>query len=263
MNNSPNVVKKFEVDKLSIYICEDKYLLAQAAANRAQEYINKAVKEKGQAVIILSTGVSQSEFLDTLVERDIDWKKVVAFHLDEYVGVSENHPASFRRYLRERVIDRAGIRTYYFVEGDREELETECERLGKRLAKHTVDVAFIGIGENGHIAFNDPPARFDNQVKFKVVELGEACKKQQVREGWFKTVDDVPKRAITMTIPAIMESKTIISVVPDLRKAEAVKRALTWKISPEIPASILRRHPGATLFLDRYSASLFENSCEL
>lgn len=251
---------EFRIDQLSVFIYKDKYQLGRAVADKAESYISNAIENRGEAVIILATGASQFEFLDSLTKRQIDWKRVIAFHLDEYVGLPASHPASFRRYLRERIIDKVGIGTYYFIGGDSDNVEGECERIGKLLSQYTVDVAFVGIGENGHLAFNEPPANFDDKVKFKVVELDEASRRQQMGEDWFKTLDEVPHKAITMTIPAIMESRAIICTVPAARKAEAIKKTLSFDISPEFPASILRKHPEATLLLDYDSASLLDNT---
>ncbi len=248
--------KELTVDRLSVTICPDKYELGRAAADMAERCINQALKERGEAVVVLATGASQFEFLDALTKRPIDWKKIVAFHLDEYVGIDANHPASFRRYLRERIIEKVGIGTAYLIEGDAQNPEAECRRLESIFKRYSVDVAFVGIGENGHLAFNEPPAQFDDSASFKLVELNSQSRNQQLGEGWFKTLDDVPRYAITMTIPAVMASKAIVCSVPDLRKAEAVKNTLMEKVSPLCPASILRRHEKAGLFLDRLSASL-------
>jgi len=252
--------KEFKVDQLSVHIYEDKYLMGKAAADKAEKYISNAIDHRGKAIIILATGASQFEFLESLSKKQVDWNKVVAFHLDEYVGLPASHPASFRRYLRERIIDNVGIGTYYLIEGDCGDVEAECRRLSKLLTKYTVDVAFVGIGENGHLAFNEPPANFNDKVKFKVVELNEVSRKQQMGEGWFKSLDEVPKYAITMTVSAIMDSRAIICTVPDARKAKAVKNTLSFDISSEFPASILRRHAGAMLFLERDSASLLDEA---
>lgn len=249
------MIKEFKIDRLSISIYNDKFELGRAAADMAEKYIYKALDERGEAVVILATGASQFEFLDSLSGRKIDWKRVVAFHLDEYVGIDASHPASFRRYLRERIIDKVGIGTSYLIEGDNPDVEAECRRLDGILKRYSVDVAFIGIGENGHLAFNDPPALFDDPATFKVVDLDEKCRKQQLGEGWFKTLEEVPRKAITMTIPAIMASKAIICSVPDLRKADAVKNTLMEKVTPHCPASIMRKHEQAYLYLDRFSAS--------
>ena len=249
----------FKVDQLSIYIYKDKYQLGKAAADAAEKYISNAIKERGEAVIILATGASQFEFLDSLTKRNLNWNKVVAFHLDEYVGISDTHPASFRLYLRNRIIEKVGIGTYYLIEGDNQDVEQECKRLDEIFSQYTVDVAFVGIGENGHLAFNEPPASFDDKQSYKIIELDVKSRRQQMGEGWFNTLDQVPEKAITMTIPAIMKSKAIICTVPDARKAEAVKKTLSNDVSPEFPASILRQHPDTSLFLDIDSASLLDD----
>lgn len=250
------MVQEFSVDQLRVCIYTSKYELGKAAAELAEKYICEAIKKQGEAVIILATGASQFEFLDSLVEKQLDWQKVVAFHLDEYVGISEKHPASFRRYLRERILDRVNIGNFYLIEGDKDDVEAEVRRLNLLFRKYKVDVAFTGIGENGHLAFNEPPANFQEKCVFKAVELDEISRKQQVGEGWFNFLEEVPKHAITMTIPAILDSKAIICTVPDARKAVAVKKTLTNNVSPNFPASILRTHPEATLFLDSESASM-------
>ena len=249
-------MKEFRIDKLLVRIFKDKNHLGKAAADLGEQYITKAIEKRGEAAIILASAASQFEFLESLITRRIDWKHVVAFHLDEYIGVSENHPASFRKFLHDRLLDKVGISKYYLIEGEQTNIENECERIGNIFDQYQVDVAFIGIGENGHIAFNDPPANFDDKVNFKIVRLDKISRNQQLKEGWFKTMDAVPKMAITMTVPAIMASKAIVCTVPDLRKADAVRRSLEGEVSPEIPASILREHPGANLLLDVHAASL-------
>ena len=250
------MVQEFNVDQLRVCIYKNKYELGKAASKLAEKYISKAIKKRGEAVIILATGASQFEFLDALAEKQLDWQKVVAFHLDEYVGISEKHPASFRRYLRERILDRVNVGNYYLIEGDKDDIEAEVRRLNILFRNYKVDVAFTGIGENGHLAFNEPPANFQEKCIFKAVELDEISRKQQVGEGWFNSLEGVPQSAITMTVPAIMDSKAIICTVPDARKAVAVKKTLTNNVSPNFPASILRTHPEATLFLDGESASM-------
>jgi glucosamine-6-phosphate deaminase len=193
--------------------------------------------------------------LSELVKEEIDWTVVIAFHLDEYIGISENHPASFRKYLKERFADLLPLKEFNYVNGSVEPYK-ECSRLGKLISMHPIDVAFVGIGENGHLAFNDPPADFETEEPYLVVTLDEDCRRQQLGEGWFPTFDDVPKQAISMSIKQIMKSKAIICSVPDERKAKAVHMTLNDEISPACPASIMREHPNAVLLLDRPAASL-------
>jgi glucosamine-6-phosphate deaminase len=254
------MIHELKVNQLHICVFDDKYQLGEAAADQAEKNIKIAIDEKGEAVVILATGASQFEFLDALINRDIDWTKVTAFHLDEYIGIPDTHPASFCKYLKDRILEKVGVGKYFLINGECDDVEKECTRLEEIFNQYTVDMAFTGIGENGHLAFNDPPASFDEQLKFKVVNLDEASRKQQLGEGWFKTLEQVPARAITMTIPSIMNSKAILCMVTDMRKAEAVKRTLINQISPLCPASILRNHPNSYLFLDSKSASLLPES---
>ncbi len=192
--------------------------------------------------------------LSALVKENIDWTKVTAFHLDEYIGLPESHPASFRKYLRERFASLVPLRKFNYVNGE-DDPKRECKRLKKIIRKKSIDVAFVGIGENGHLAFNDPPADFDTEEPYLIVNLDEACRRQQLGEGWFASLEDVPLRAISMSIRQIMKSKAIICSVPDLRKAEAVRRTLKEPVSPEVPASVLRTHSDTWLYLDKDSAS--------
>ncbi len=212
------------------------------------------------AVIILATGSSQFEFLESLITKTVDWSSVTAFHLDEYIGMSPHHPASFRKYLCDRVFTQVKLKEHHLIQGDCDNPQDECRRISSVFDRCRVDVAFIGIGENGHIAFNDPPASFDDTVSYKVVQLDEKCRQQQFTEGWFETIDSVPKFAITMSIPAIMRSGAIVCTVPDARKAAAVRDTLSLPVSPIIPASILRTHGHATLLLDRPAASLWKTA---
>jgi len=193
--------------------------------------------------------------LNELVREDIEWSSVTAFHLDEYIGLSEMHPASFRKYLKERFVDIVLPKEFVYVNGNADPFD-ECIRLGNLISNHPVDVAFIGIGENTHLAFNDPPADFVNEDAYLVVKLNEDCRKQQIGEGWFATVADVPLRAISMSIKQIMKSRVIICSVPDLRKASAVKQTVEGLVTPGIPSSILKRHGAAWLYLDKDSASM-------
>jgi len=231
--------------------------MGQAAADFVAGSINQAIREKGQANLILATGASQFSFLDALQTHEIDWQRVVVFHLDEYKDLPDTHPASFRKYLKERILDEVKPKKVYLLNGDAVDTSAEMERYSQALGNHTIDIACIGIGENGHIAFNDPPvADFDDPRLVKVVRLDEACRQQQLGEGWFPTLADVPREALTLTIPAIMRCKRISCVVPDQRKAVAVKQTLMEAISTKCPASILRTHADTVLFLDEASAAL-------
>lgn len=230
--------------------------LAHSAAQVAATRIQTAIAGHGLARIVAATGNSQIAFLDALTHLpDLDWSRVEMFHLDEYIGLPPDHPASFRRYLLEKLIRPAGIERFHLIDGEREP-SGMCRELGRELDAAPVDVAFVGIGENGHLAFNDPPADFETEQPYLIVRLDEACRRQQVGEGWFKSLDEVPDRAITMSIRQILKSRSIIAVVPEARKAAAVRRCLEGEISPLAPASILRTHPDTTLFLDAESAAL-------
>jgi glucosamine-6-phosphate deaminase len=240
---------------MEIIISETKQILGKKAAQMGAKLIRKAILKKGEANIIVATGASQFDMFNELVKEDIDWSVVTAFHLDEYIGISELHPASFRKYLKERFVDIVSPKEFNYVNGNSDPYE-ECIRLGKLISKHPVDVAFVGIGENSHLAFNDPPADFKTKDAYLVVTLNEACRRQQMGEGWFPEINDVPEKAISMSINQIMKSKAIICTVPDLRKAEAVKKTVEGSISPLIPASIMRKHEAVWLFLDKDSASM-------
>jgi glucosamine-6-phosphate deaminase len=231
--------------------------LAHAAAEQAAAAMRFAIADHGSARIVVATGASQFPFLESLTTlRDIAWNQVEAFHLDEYVGMPLTHPGSFRKMLLERVVQRTGIVQYHLVEGDAPDLAATVGELGRRLTAAPIDMAFIGIGENGHIAFNDPPADFETEDPYIVVELDEACRNQQVGEGWFADLSEVPRRAISMSPRQILRAREIIAVVPDKRKAQPVKLCLEGEIRPQAPASILRRHPNVTVYLDQDSASL-------
>ena len=244
--------------KVNKYTYRTKREVGVAAANSAAQAIRSAIRNHGQANIILATGASQFEMLEQLVaSQGIDWLKVVMFHLDEYIGLGPDHPASFRRFLKERFIDHvAPLRAAYFVKGDAEDLTEECRRLGVLIKAHPIDVACIGIGENGHLAFNDPPADFETQEAYITVQLDEQCRKQQLGEGWFSSMDKIPTQAISMSIQQILKSKQLVVTVPDMRKARAVKSALEGPVTPQCPASILQQHGNCSLFLDERSASL-------
>jgi glucosamine-6-phosphate deaminase len=243
-----------------VKIFDDKQALAQAAAEQAASTLRKAMTARGHARIIAATGASQFEFLDALTsDRDIDWPNVEMFHLDEYIGLSADHPASFRKYLRERLIEKAGITQYHLLDGESDPLAT-IALVGPALNSAPIDVAFVGIGENGHLAFNDPPADFDTDAPYLIVELDEACRRQQLGEGWFANFADVPRSAISMSIRQILKASEILVIVPDARKAQAVKNCLEGEISPLSPASILRSHANVTVYLDRDSSALLSPS---
>jgi glucosamine-6-phosphate deaminase len=237
-------------------VFEDKQSLGLAAAEQASVAIRRAILDRGRARIIAATGASQLDFLDALTKaKNIDWQLVEMFHLDEYVGLPITHPASFRKYLLERLIQKVNIRKYHLLDGSDDPIEV-ARRVGEALQSAQVDIAFVGIGENGHLAFNDPPADFQTEESYLIVTLDEACVRQQVGEGWFKDISEVPLRAISMSVRQILKAKEIIGVVPDARKAPAVKLCFEGEVSPMAPASILRTHPSATIYLDTESASL-------
>lgn len=231
--------------------------LAEAAARQAAVILKAALERKAEANVIVATGMSQAAFLDRLAQpRGIDWNRVVFFHLDEYVGLPISHPASFRKYLRERVDERVHPKAFYYINGENPDPYEECQRVGREITQREIDVAFVGVGENGHLAFNDPPADFDTTEPYLVVGLDQKCRKQQVNEGWFKTLDEVPTRAISMSVRQILKSVHILCVVPDERKAEAVRDCFAEGVTNMHPGSILQTHPACTVFLDKDSASL-------
>jgi glucosamine-6-phosphate deaminase len=237
----------------------DTDVMARAAADAAAQILRDALQRQGRAAFVAATGASQFSFLKHLVAaRGIAWERTTMFHLDEYIGFSAEHPASFRRYLRERLTSQVPIGTVCLVEGDAPDIGAELDRLNRAIAAVSIDVAFVGIGENGHLAFNDPPADFSVETPFIRVKLDEACRRQQFGEGWFKTLDDVPREAISMTVRQIMKAAHIICTVPEKRKAQAVKACLEGEVGPMCPASILRTHPSCRLFLDKDSISLLK-----
>jgi glucosamine-6-phosphate deaminase len=242
---------------MNVAIFDSRLRLAEAAADEAANTIRQAIAERGRAHLIAATGASQFEFLEALVRQpNVGWGQTTFFHLDEYVGLPEEHPASFRRYLRERIVDRVQPGAFHFVNGDDPDPKAECGRVGELISRQTIDAAFVGIGENGHLAFNDPPADFETEEPYLVVELDEECRNQQVGEGWFSSLDEVPRQAISMSIRQILKARRVICVVPERRKARAVKDCLEFEISPMRPASILQQHPCTTIYLDKESASL-------
>lgn len=242
---------------MKIFISESKGELGQKAGSYAGGIIKDTIREKGFANIILATGTSQFETLSQLVlEEGIDWSKVTMFHLDEYIGLPLSHPASFRKYLKERFLALvAPLKEVHLINGENNP-EQEIEKLGNAIQAHPIDVALVGIGENGHLAFNDPPADFDTESPYLVVNLDEPCRRQQMGEGWFASLEDVPLQAISMSIQQIMKSKHIICSVPDERKAVAVKNSLENEVSNLFPASILQQHDNCVFFLDKESSEL-------
>ncbi|TZF83647.1 glucosamine-6-phosphate deaminase [Pedobacter sp. BS3] len=245
---------------MKIIVTNNHYELGEAAGKDAASLIKEAIKEKGQANVILATGTSQFETLNQLItEKDIDWSKVVMFHLDEYIGLPITEPASFRKYLKERFLAKVpALKASYLINGEADP-EEERRRLKNIIEQHPIDVALVGIGENGHLAFNDPPADFDVEDPYIIVDLDEKCRMQQFGEGWFKSVDDVPSQAISMSVKQIMKSKHIICSVPDSRKAQAVRDSLEQPVSNLFPASILQLHPSCSFYLDQSSAALLSS----
>ncbi len=241
---------------MEVRICKDALSLGQSAARYSARVINSAVEAGREARIILSTGQSQFETLEALVKEDVDWSRVTMFHLDEYVDLPEEHVASFRKYLKERFISKVPLKAFHLVEGKADQLPALSKLLGER----PIDLGLIGIGENGHIAFNDPPCDFDTDEPYIIVDLNEACKKQQVGEGWFSSVDDVPRQAVSMSCRQILKCRTIVSAVPHKQKAVAVRNTLYSKvITNTVPATLLKTHPDLHLFLDVESASLLDD----
>jgi glucosamine-6-phosphate deaminase len=244
------------VSQLNIKILADKESLGRTAADHAAQSLRRVIRDHGVARIIAATGASQFEFLDCLTSApDIDWSRIEVFHLDEYVGLPSTHPASFRKYLFERLIQKTGITQYHLLDGDGHP-QSSIRQIGSKLQSRPVDIAFAGIGENAHLAFNDPPADFLTEEPFLIVDLDDVCRQQQVNEGWFSELEDVPKQAISMSVREILRAREIMVMVPDARKAPAVKRCLEGEITPMVPASILRNHPNTTIYLDTDSAAL-------
>ena len=250
-------MKEFHVDELTVRIFPDKTELGSAAAAQAACILERHIRNSGVARLLVAAANSQLELIAALVRhREIDWRLVELFHMDEYVGLAAGHPASFRRWVKTQLAERVALRQVHYLAGDAEDIESECRRYAGLLAGRAIDLAFIGIGENGHIAFNDPhEADFDDPRPVKRVRLDEKCRRQQVGEGHFPDLDAVPREALTLTCPALISAREIISCVPDQRKAEAVRSTVLGPIAPSCPASILRRHPRAWLYLDASSAS--------
>jgi len=239
------------------YVFKTKDEMAAAAASSVVQAIKHAIRGKGQANIVVGTGNSQSEMYAHLVaSKGVDWFKVVMFHLDEYIGLAPGHPAGLRTYLMKYFVDKVGpLRAMYLIKGEAPDPVQECKRMGVLIQAHPIDVACIGFGENGHLAFNDPPADFETEEPYLVVDLDKRCRMQQVGEGWFQSLEQVPTRAISMSVRHILKSKQLVATVPDLRKAEAVKNALEGPVTPQCPASIVQQHENCFIFLDEPAAS--------
>jgi glucosamine-6-phosphate deaminase len=252
--------RDFTADALSVRVFDDVKTLAAAAAIDAADAIRNAIDARGDANVMLATGNSQLVFLAALIEhRDVDWSRVTAFHMDEYVDLPPTHPAGFQRYMREKVAAQIPVKTFHYLNGDTGDAQAEVDRYAALLRSHPLDLCVCGIGENGHLAFNDPPvADFDDPVDVKIVALEPESRRQQVAEGHFATIDDVPTHAITVTIPALVRAGRLLAIVPETRKAVPVRDALLGPIATSCPASLLRRQPHATLYLDVDSASLLD-----
>lgn len=230
--------------------------MGQQAAEDGAVLLRTAIATRGEANLIVATGASQFTVLAALIAQpDIDWSKVTGFHLDEYLGLPLSHPASFRGYLKERFVDQIGLKQFHYIDGQVNPISTEIERLNGLISDCPIDVAFVGIGENGHLAFNDPPADFATEQPYLIVDLDDACRQQQLGEGWFPTFDDVPKQAISMSVRQILKSTAIVCSVPDERKAIAVQNTIEGSVTPDVPASILQQHANTTIYLDKAAAS--------
>lgn len=255
-----SLIRQLQMGQMEARVYSSEQEMGQAAAENTARILTQAVQENGQARVIIATGNSQIAFVGALQSHpEIPWDRITAFHMDEYVGLPETHPASFRRWIRERIEEPLGPAAVHYIHGDVSDAEAECRRYEDLLRQDPVDLVCMGIGENGHIAFNDPPdADFQDPVWAKTVRLDEASRRQQVGEGHFPTLEDVPTHAITLTVPALLAPRSLQVVVPERRKAEAVRQTATAAISTACPATILRNQPHAVLFLDTESASLLD-----
>ena len=242
---------------MNTQVFDSKEEMGAAAAQTGSERLAEILDSRGDASIIVATGASQFEMLSSLSGSGLHWPSITGFHLDEYIGISITHEASFRKYLWQRFVSQLPLplKAFHFLDGEGD-AQAECDRVGQLISETTIDVAFVGIGENGHLAFNDPPADFETESPYIVVDLDDACRKQQLGEGWFPDFESVPEKAISMSVQQIMKSDMIVCTVPDRRKAEAVKNAVSGLVSPDVPASILQNHPNCHLFLDKEAASL-------
>lgn len=251
---------------MKIVVAKDRIAMGSYTAEQAASHLRQCLSQKSECNLVIATGSSQFEVLDSLVNQpNIDWSRVNGFHLDEYLGIDRSHSASFCGYLANRFVDRLPLKSFLYLDGTKlpELLRTQAS---EQLAERTIDLLLCGIGENGHLAFNDPPANFETDDPYLIVELDEACRRQQVGEGWFDSLEQVPTQAISMSINQILKAQKILCSVPDQRKAEAVRNTVEGELSPMVPASALRRHPDVTLVLDEASATMlseFRNGGEI
>lgn len=252
----PQPIHTLQVDALEVAVYASQAEMAAAATLQVRQYLTQLLAHRPAVAAIFASATSQVQFLAVLTAAEgIDWPRVTVFHMDEYLGLKADHPASFRRFMREHLARRLPLRAFHELTGEADQPIDECERYARLLAAQPVELCCLGIGENGHIAFNDPPvADFADPRAVKLVRLDEACRRQQVGEGCFPTLESVPQYAYTLTVPALCRAQRLFCIVPEARKAEAVRRTLTGPISPACPATALRRHPRATLFLDADSA---------
>ncbi|MEH2177863.1 glucosamine-6-phosphate deaminase [Nostoc sp.] len=252
----------FRVDDLLVQIYNSEVEMAEDVAKIVQKYLQQVLKQQDTAAVLLATGNSQLKFLDALIALDgVDWSRIILFHLDEYLGITADHSASFRRYMRERVEKRVNPKKFHYIEGDTLQPVTECDRYTKLLQAQPIDLCCLGVGENGHLAFNDPTvANFQDPYRVKLVKLDTVNRQQQVSTGHFPNLESVPQYAFTVTIPTICSAKKIICLAPERRKANVVKEMLENYVGKDCPASILRQQPQATLFLDVNSASLLKST---
>ena len=254
---SQDRVRRDRCGQLEVRVYQSGAGLGVAAAEDLARIVAESIAKRGSAAIILATGNSQLCFIEALRQRqDVEWGSVRVFHMDEYLGMSDQHPASFRRYIREKLVDQVHPLAFHGIRGDAPDVEAEMQRYTALLQQHPPDAVVMGIGENGHLAFNDPPADFTTGKTILVVTLDEACRRQQLGEGWFPSLDDVPRQALTLSVPALLAPRHLLVVVPERRKAPAVKAALEGPVTPDCPASILQRQPHAVLYLDLESSSL-------
>lgn len=245
-----------KVDKITVHILQSNTQVGEKAAEDFSKLLSTIISSKGEAAVILATGNSQLTFFEALrARKDIEWNKVNLFHMDEYLGMSDQHPASFPKYIRDNLATHVNLKKFYPMNGEAQDAQMELKRYSDLLRKYPPDICVLGIGENGHLAFNDPPADFTTTNLIHIVTLDERCRMQQVNEGHFPTLNDVPKRALTLTVPALLNAKHVLAIVPEARKAEAVKNALEGPVTPNCPGSILRTRPNVTMYLDQESAS--------